>query len=403
VSAKRIRLDGSLTRRVHFNDNPVSDSVEIPRIPDGKHTRKKLQMSGYDQEMFISRLGVGSDTMESDTQDSCHVNTETPVSASTNAVFPELVDSTESISTIIHNLANGTWAKVLEADLKQHKVITVGQLARMNSIQVRALRGVKPDKEVTVKNVLKGLWSKVKKDEGVVRIRAPVEEETTQEEEEEIKAALFSRPSPSPTDMGDLDNAGRDIEEEIERIEKTGEKEEMEVVKTNEDESRSIVEETQSLQIVEDLGEDAQIKSPRKSPRKSPVKGEGWSLNIEDTPAKKTEEAVAGSDISDLEVNVGSESISSTESRQEVVIPVMQAQDTNTPVQSISPDTDLVKAEPGVNLANMAEVVDTEIDLTTLASSDLRQLYGNLEQHRNKVNQLMSKVHMTMLDKMDTR
>merc|ERR1712154_193522 len=187
----------------------------------------------------------------------------------------------------------------------------------------------------------------------------------------------------------------------------TDEKEEMEVVKINEEESRSIVEETQSLQIVEDLAEDTRIKSPRKSPRKSPVKGEGWSLNIEDTPAKKTEEgvSVAGSD---MEVNVGSEyvgseSISSNESRQEVVIPVMQAQDTNTPVQSISPDPELVKAEPGVDLANMAEVVDTEIDLTTLASSDLRQLYGNLEQHRDKVNQLMSKVHRTMLDRMDAR
>merc|ERR1711970_780572 len=114
----------------------------------------------------------------------------------------------------------------------------------MDSSQVRNLRGVKPPKDVTVKNTLRDFWTKVKK-EGVVRVRAPVEEETTQEEEEEIKAALFSRPSPSPTDMGDLDNAGRGIEEEIERIEKTEEKEEMEVVKTNEEESRSIVEETQ--------------------------------------------------------------------------------------------------------------------------------------------------------------
>ena len=46
VSAKCIKLEGSLPSRVHFNDNPVSDSVEIPRIPDGKqhHTRKNLNL-----------------------------------------------------------------------------------------------------------------------------------------------------------------------------------------------------------------------------------------------------------------------------------------------------------------------------------------------------------------------
>lgn len=43
MCAKRIRLDGP--RRVHFNDNPVSESVEIPRTPKQQYTRKKLQMS----------------------------------------------------------------------------------------------------------------------------------------------------------------------------------------------------------------------------------------------------------------------------------------------------------------------------------------------------------------------
>ena len=48
VSAKRLRLDmgGDVPapRRVHFNDNPVSESVEIPRTPKQQNTRKKLQM-----------------------------------------------------------------------------------------------------------------------------------------------------------------------------------------------------------------------------------------------------------------------------------------------------------------------------------------------------------------------
>eukprot|EP00092_Neocalanus_flemingeri_P032740 GFUD01035611.1.p1 GENE.GFUD01035611.1~~GFUD01035611.1.p1 ORF type:complete len:1789 (+),score=542.00 GFUD01035611.1:574-5367(+) len=274
ISAKRIRLEGSLPRRVHFNDNPVSDSVEIPRVPDGKHTRKKLQMSGYDQAMFVSRDGGGCDLMDnSDTQESCNLYTETPVSVSPQAVFPELSNSTENISTILHNLATGPWSKVLETDLKQNQIVTVGQLASMDSSQVRTLRGVKPPKEVTVKNALKGFWTKVKKEEGVVRMRAPVEEETTQEEEEEIKAALFARPSPSPTDMGDFEGTERDQEEEVDVLNDSSEnQEENPVIKKieGEEDSQRIIEETQSLDVNE---EESQLKSPKKISKENSCEG----------------------------------------------------------------------------------------------------------------------------------
>jgi len=388
VSAKRIRLDGSLPRRVHFNDNPVSDSVEIPRIPDGKHTRKKLLMSGYDQEMFISRVGSEADA---ETQDSCPVYTETQVSVSPQAVFPELSNSTENISTIIHNLATGTWAKVLEADLKQNKIMVIGELARMDSSQVRALRGVKPPKDVTVKNALKAYWTKVKKEEGVVRMRAPVEEETTQEEEEEIKAALFARPSPSPTDMGEIDGTDRDEEEykaEEEVEENRIETDESEVPKT-------IVEETQSLDIIED---ESQLKSPRKSPKKSPVKGDGWSLKIEDTPAKNASD---GAD-SGMEVSESAPAVSHEGPAQDIPsLSSHQAQSTTTPVQSISPEADQVKGEPVLDLSNMDMLLDAEVDLTTLSNQDLAKMYSNLGQYRSKVDQLRDKVAKTMFSRID--
>jgi len=404
VSAKRIKLDGSLPRRVHFNANPVSDSVEIPRIPDGKHTRKKLQMSGYDQELFISRVGGGSDDVDS--QDSCPVFTESTVTASPDAVFPELADSSESISTIVHNLAKGTWAKVLEAELKQQKIITVGQLARMNSSEVRALRGVKPDKEVTVKNVLKGFWNKVKKDEGVVRIRAPVEEETTPEEEEEIKAVLFARPSPSPTDMGDIDNAMREEEEAVEKNEdeknEEDEVKEENKVEQTEEEGRTVVGETQSFTLGDNSAEEkAHVKSPIKSQKSSGKgeKSEGWNLEMEETPAKKQSEP----SVSDMEVNVGSESSEAgNECTEDSVpsLPNIEAQSTNTPVQSVSP-VESVKKEPAFDLTNMTEVVNADLDLATLTTTDLARMYRNLEQFRDKVNKVMGKVHQTMFDKMD--
>jgi len=395
VSAKRIRLEGSVPRRVHFNANPVSDSVEIPRIPDGKHTRKKLQMSGYDQELFVSRLGGVSDT-ECDVKESCPFS-ETVVSASPNSVFPELANSMENISTILHNLAKGTWAKVLEAELKQNKITTVGQLARMTASQVRTLRGVKPDKEVTVKSVLKEVWSKVKKDEGVVRIRAPVEEETTQEEEEEIKAALFARPSPSPTDMGEIDNGPIEGDEEAENSEGMDVNEVTSTDDVKEEAAITVVQETESLNICDkDVELVAGVSSPKKSEKEMQVKGEEWSLEIEETPAKKQLD-----DISDMEVNVGSQSTEPSSKPSEVSsLQPIQAQSTNTPVQSVSPEAS-VKEEPMLDLSNMAEIMNTELDLASLAVTDLGEMYRNLEQYRDKVNSLMSKVHKTMFDKMD--
>merc|ERR1711915_325921 len=122
-------------------------------------------------------------------------------------------NNSEPISTIVHNLASGIWVKVLEADLKQNDIKTIGQLAMMDPNQVKALKGVKPDKVATVKQVLKSYSLKSKSaDEPIpirMRARAPVEEETSQEEEEEIKAALFSRPSPSPTNLEEIDEVNK--------------------------------------------------------------------------------------------------------------------------------------------------------------------------------------------------
>ena len=70
------------------------------------------------------------------------------------------------------------------------------------------LKGVKPPKQQTVKLALAAYHNKIKKEENTFRKGTPVQEETSQEEEERIKEEFFSRPSPSPTDMAvDLDSA----------------------------------------------------------------------------------------------------------------------------------------------------------------------------------------------------
>merc|ERR1712129_126582 len=184
--------------------------------------------------------------------------------------------------------------------------------------------------------------------EGVVRMRAPVEEEV------EVKN-----------------------------------KEEIEVVKTMEvGEPRTIVEETQSLEIIEE----EEHKSPRKSPIKSPVKAGSWSLNIEDTPAKSTTEEAGVIDMEETCTEPTSD-ISS--------LPSLQAQSNTTPVQSISPESTAVKEEPSLDLTNMAMLLNSELDLATVSNNDLAMMYSNLGQYSSKVDQLRDKVAKTMFSRID--
>ena len=55
VSVSRTVREETPSKRVHFSANPVSDSMEIPRRPDGRHTRQSVKLSGYDQQMFVSK------------------------------------------------------------------------------------------------------------------------------------------------------------------------------------------------------------------------------------------------------------------------------------------------------------------------------------------------------------
>merc|ERR1719350_2324331 len=191
-SAKRPRISLG-PRKVHFPENPVSDSVEIPRAPEGKHTRKKLQL------------------WHSTTEDLRRETLSTSPDQTDTVIFPELTSCQEPVASISHRLATGTWAKVLEEDLKKGGTTTIGQLAAMTCAQVKQLRGLKPPKEVTVRNALRGLQSRL-------RMKAPVVEAMiSTEEEDKIKDELFSRPSPTPEEEGKMITA----EEEGKRAEGT--------------------------------------------------------------------------------------------------------------------------------------------------------------------------------------
>jgi len=67
VSVSRTVMEKTPSKKVHFPAEPVSDSVLIPRRPDGRHTRQNIRLSGYDQHMFISTsVGVRGELICSD-------------------------------------------------------------------------------------------------------------------------------------------------------------------------------------------------------------------------------------------------------------------------------------------------------------------------------------------------
>jgi len=454
VSAKRMKLDTSVTRRVHFNANPVSESVEIPRALEGKVTRKKLMM--FDQDMFSSRQSM-------DNQDSLDTYQDSPsvVPGASTSVFPDLADCEENVSKILHNLAPANWGKVLESDLKVNNISTVGQLARLTPSEVRTLKGIKPPKEVTVKNALKQLYLRLKKtteNEGgdlentMVEIKKSpvVDKETTPDEEEDIKADLFSRPSPSPTDLvGDIKSPEKvdDVEmvedEEYKSPEEiiTGDGEDKKVTEEikNEDCIEEIDGESQSSVKLEVFVEEKSVLEPIAEMRESLTKlGESSDLFSEScdisnsTDVEKFQDSHNVGDNMNKDVkedNVSNESNSNDENislnslppaqppiedslmtsddclEEPVVLPITSYQPVDLPVQSIvdtsednvvlSPKIDLSKITSDVHLSDLTSNLDLSNITSLLDRSDKEDLMSSLSQEDRKVLLVNLSSHMT--------
>jgi len=179
-------------RRVHFHENPVSDRVEIPRAPQGKLTRKKLKLSGIEQDFFPSR--EYTQVFEKVYEDT------PPLDVSTAAIEPELVDCDLPVTEVTSQLVpNKQFIKVLETDLKANGILTIGNLASLQPAEIRNIKGIKPVKDKTVSWALRNLSWKLKRTKAAQYKKSPVVEITTKEEEEKIKEALFNGPSPDPT------------------------------------------------------------------------------------------------------------------------------------------------------------------------------------------------------------
>jgi len=165
-----------------------------------------LKLSGFDQDLFAQR--TFSQSQDGEVSGRVYQATP-PLDVSRGAIEPALATSSLPIQQLTSQLAISTaFIQMLEIDLKQNKVLTVGDLASMCPAQIRNLRGVKQPKDGTVKSVLKRLLLKLER-EGQLeswKNKAPVVDiPISQEEEERDKETVFNCPSPSNTNPSQVE------------------------------------------------------------------------------------------------------------------------------------------------------------------------------------------------------
>ena len=345
----------------------------------------------------------------------------------------------DNISSVLHNLAPGQWAKILEQDFKQNKITTIGQLANLDAKTVGKLKGVKPPKQQTVKLALTAYHNKIKKEENTFRKGTPVQEETSQEEEERIKEEFFSRPSPSPTDMAvDLDSASEakekmsnnitenvtgDIIVEKEKEDSTLEKEEsVTTLSSTKEESKTVVVVEEENLSKETSGEDEPMGKTAEQgnailAEESPEDNdqipadEGAVKFIPETqsmsPAVESSEASSELKISDenaselvkptminddeadegqnMETNEGSDD---TEQGKEAATNRDDENKEEEAQEQSSDITDNEEEKKELDLTNiMAVMNNTDLDLSSLPTWTLVELYGKFSFHQREVDQ----------------
>lgn len=294
------------------------------------------------------------------------------------------------------------------------------------------LRGVKPPKQQTVKLALAAYHNKIKKEENTFRKGTPVQEETSQEEEERIKEEFFSRPSPSPTDMAvDLDTASEAKEKQTSIITETGpedsavEKEEehssvpeeklstsREENKTNEvDEEETLSQETSgenetmcrtteqgNIILAEESPEDNNL-TPQEGtikfiPETESLIPEGGEPSEASTGLQSCNEVASElvkpsmvNDACEMETN---DSFNGTEADDEGAAKTIH-EEKKKEEKSQEQSSDLNEKEEEKNdldLTNiMAVMSDSELDLSSLPTGTLVEMYERFSFHQREVNQ----------------
>ena len=349
----------------------------------------------------------------------------------------------DNVNGVLYNLAAGQWAKILEQDLKQRKISTVGHLAALDINTVGQLRGVKPPKQQTVKLALTQYHNKIKNQEPTFRKGTPVQEETSQEEEERIKAEFFSRPSPSPTDLvSDSEIVTETEEVEKEKVE-DGSKEE------TSEELSSIVEdkadkaedhESEPTEVVENekndnaeadpvdpnvVEETSSEEEPKITEEAVTMIPETESIEEESTkedtvsPDPEEIQSSAPDESTNVKKEVSSEAAIETEqpmetdetSEKEKETRVAEAcptvaeeenkgsEDEATAVEDIVEDSDNITSSP--DLSDIMAVLTSDLDLHNQTNDQLHTLYRHLSDHSRQVETMKESVAQVLFGRLD--
>ena len=385
VRAKRIRLESSTGKRVHFN--PVNESVEIPRTPKQQKPRKKL----------LSAL-----TEPDDKEDEMEGVTSL-------VMFPQLVENKDSINSVQHLLATGQWVRCLEQDLKKNEINTIGDLAGLDNNAVTKIKGIKPPKQQTVKSVLSQYYARLRREENALRKGSPVQEETSQEEEDRIKEDIFSRPSPSPTDMADPDTSQDGSEQTKDNTEESTES-------CKEKSSEESNEKSQECE--DDYNEKMKENFPSKHDSSTTAETVKETSDVAEEEvhignsqamsevSEETEEIVEKQEEKVVEKQVD-EGPKKQEEQKEVVekeedVNENQAEEVVEKLDSEEMENALMSLPNTVNLTEIVSIVgDEEFEPKNLSNADLKILLNNIFEHSKKIEAIKEKAIKTLADRVD--
>ena len=344
-------------------------------------------------------------------------------------MFPQLVENNDPINNIQYQLATGMGARCLEQELKKNEITTVGDLAGLDNKAVTNLRGVKPPKIQTVKMVLGVYFNKIKREETVVRKGTPVQEETSQEEEDRIKEDIFSRPSPSPTDMAAVIDSSQDDSEDQKES-----KEDVKTVPDTESVDVQVEEEVKTVPAVDVPTVDEvktvtavdvpTVEEAKTVPETEPITEHPQE---EDVPEKvespgMQEESITKVSVEDsedqkdgMEVDDGGDEVASVENTPDSTSSVENIPETPTPAEEVqektaeksegeSPGNEDIGIESGsqpiLNVSDVKSVLDSDIDPNTLSDTDIKTLISTLFDHSKKVEAMKEKAVQVLANRL---
>ena len=338
-------------------------------------------------------------------------------------MFPQLVDNDDPISNIQHQLATGQWARCLEQDFKMNEISTVGDLAGMDNKAVTKLRGVKPPKPQTVKTVLGIYYNKIKREENVVRKGTPVQEETSQEEEDRIKEDIFSRPSPSPTDMAvDIDSSQDDSEDQKEKTESKDIENQPEEVKTVPDTESDDVEAVKEVETVPDsesVNVEVGVEEVKTVPETESIVKQAEEKGVpEETECPIIEEKSVSKDSEvDEDKNDGMEvedvseenakventpdSTSSVDNQPEDQEQAEENEEKNEEEsQEEIPSEEVIEKQSVLDVRDVMSVLDSDMDPNNLSDTDLKTLISTFYDHSKKVEAMKERAIQTVIKRL---